>query len=130
MFKIIFEDKLDPIECSEVESNVSVYYTSEPSVNLYNGSVYYRNISHNSTTYSICISKDDKNRIRGGLFRIINNSNKILYSNCCIYKTTTENDLIKIYFRPLHNPNFRRQQTIMFGTSNLPENGHIRFLIR
>lgn len=129
MPKIIFEDKIDPITCSEVESHVSIYYSSEIEYvfgPIGSGSAQYyyetRAIPHNITDYSIYISKNDGSRIRTvSPFRIINDSNETLYSNCRISHVSTENNVIKIYFRPSYELNFHRHQTIMFDTSNIPE---------
>jgi len=133
MPKIVFEDKLDPIKCSEVEQHLAVYYTSEPQVIFREG----QQMTFYSTSYlprtvidhSIFISKDDKNRIRpNSLFRIINDSNKSIYSKCRITHMQDENNLIKICFTSQHislRANFRRQETILFDTSNVPEVDHI-----
>ena len=115
MPKIIFEDKIDPIECSEVENTHTIYYTSN-----------YENqcVPREVCSYCITISYNDIKRLRNTDFQVIDRNNKTLYNNCIMVRIITDHNtcICKIYFEPrsMHTFNVPRHQLLFFNTSNTP----------
>ena len=119
MPKIIFEDKIDPITCSEVERTHTIYYASGDYGDQYN-----QYIPHEVCSYSTTISYDDIKRIRNSDFRVIGHNNKTLYNNCIMVRISTDQNknISKIYFEPRSRNTFSvpRHQLLFFDTSNMP----------